>query len=108
MASTTERIDLIEADYVTNEEAHSVAEETIENSSMIQQLPEQIMTTVSEQYTSKTEFEEFSQLTSTQISQLPNEFQILFTQVLEGAGVVYWSQNFAVRKGIFNVGVVVN
>lgn len=104
MASTIERIDLIEADYVTNEEAHSVAEETIENSSMIQQLPEQIMTTVSEQYTSKTEFEEFSQQTSTQISQLPNEFQILFTQVLEGAGLDVLSAYLRVLNGNLHLG----
>lgn len=103
-ADTATRITAIEADYVTTGEARVVAEETIENSSTIQQLPEQILSTVSERYTSKSEFTEFSQLTQTQISQLPNEFQILFTQVLEGAGLTELTAYLRVLNGNLHLG----
>lgn len=103
-ASTIERITAIESDYVTTGEARVVAEETIENSSTIQQLPDRILATVRETYTSKDEFNEFSQMTSTQIAQLPNEFQILFTQVLEGAGLSEISAYLRVLNGNLHLG----
>ena len=102
--STAERIERIESDYVTTGDARTVAEETIENSSTIQQLPESIMSTVSELYTSKSEFEEYSQMTSTQISQLPNELQILFTQILEDGGLTELSAYLRVLNGNLHLG----
>lgn len=103
-ADTTNRITSIEADYVTNGEAREVAEETIENSSTIQQLPEQILTTVSERYTSKSEFEEYTLETATKFAQLPNEFQFLFTQVLSGAGLTELQSYLRILNGNLHLG----
>lgn len=103
-SNTTERITNIESDYTTSGEAREVAEETIENSSMIQQLPDQILTEVRETYTSKSEFEEFTETTSTRFAQLPNEFQLLFTQVLEGAGLTEISAYLRVLNGNLHLG----
>lgn len=103
-ADTIKRIEAIESDYVTTGEARVVAEETIENSSTILQLPDQILTEVSETYTSKSEFDEFTRITSTQISQLPNEFQLLFTQVLKGAGLSELSAYLRVLNGNLHLG----
>lgn len=103
-ASTSDRIAIIEADYVTTGDAMTVAEERIENSSTIQQMPDRILSTVSELYTSRSDFEEFSQLTSTQISQMPNEFQILFTQVLSGAGLSELTAYLRVLNGNLHLG----
>lgn len=103
-ADTATKITAIEADYVTTGEAQVLAEETIENSSTILQLPDEILTTVSERYTSKTDFEEYTLETATRFSQLPDEFQFLFTQVLQGAGLSELQAYVRILNGNLHLG----
>lgn len=53
-----DRVGTIEKDYVTNQTITNVVEEKIENSSIIKQLPNQIISEVAKTYTTKTEVQE--------------------------------------------------
>lgn len=50
------RVENMLGDYVLNKDVTAIVEEQIENSSIIQQLPEQVLIQVEEEYTSKEEF----------------------------------------------------
>ena len=50
------RVENMLGDYVLNKDVTAIVEEKIENSSIIQQLPEQVLIQVEEEYTSKEEF----------------------------------------------------
>lgn len=50
------RVENMLGDYVLNKDVAAIVEEQIENSSIIQQLPEQVLIQVEEEYTSKEEF----------------------------------------------------
>ena len=52
-----EKVESTLKDYVTNENMGTIIDEKIENNSIIKQLPDQIMSEVSQTYTSKVEFE---------------------------------------------------
>lgn len=76
-----ERVDKIETHYVPNTEISGIVNEHIENNSYINQLPDEIMSKVEEQYTKTTDFDQYKEQTSTQLTQTANEINIQFENV---------------------------
>lgn len=72
------RVETIETHYVPNTEMTAVINETIEDNSLIQQLPDNIMSRVSESYTAQTDFEDYQQQISTQMTQTSSEVTLQF------------------------------
>lgn len=78
-----ERVDKIERGYTTNGAITAIIDEKIENSSVIEQASENIMSNVSKLYTAKTEFTEYQNQVSTQFTQTSEQFEIKFTNIEE-------------------------
>lgn len=78
-----ERVDKVERGYTTNGAITSIIDERIENSSVIEQTSENIMSNVSELYTAKTEFTEYQNQISTRFTQTSENFEMKFTTIEE-------------------------
>ena len=78
-----ERVDKVERGYTTNGAITAIIAEKIENSSVIEQTSENIMTNVSELYTAKTEFTEYQSQIATQFTQTSEKFEMKFTSIEE-------------------------
>ena len=78
-----ERVDKIERGYTTNGAITAIIDEKIENSSVIEQASENIMSNVSKLYTAKTEFTEYQNQVSTQFTQTSEQFEMKFTNIEE-------------------------
>ena len=76
------RIGTIETHYVPNKELTGIVNEKVETNSFIQQLPENILFQVSENYTKKSDFSEYQNQVSTQFSQTKNDFTMQFTELI--------------------------
>lgn len=70
-------------EWVTVNDTDSIKNEITYVSSRIEQLPEEIRLEVSEKYTSKGEFEEYSTYTSTELTQVKDSFSFKFTTIEE-------------------------
>lgn len=81
--SLIQKVDTIYSDYVTNENIANIIDENLENSSVIQQTSEDILMTVSEQYTKRDELEEYKQTLSTQLSQTSDDWTFKFTEIVQ-------------------------
>lgn len=77
------RVDKIESDYITNINITNVVNESIENSSVIQQTSEDILMTVSQQYSKKSDLDEYKESISTQLSQSNDDWVFKFTEIVE-------------------------
>lgn len=80
LKNTTQTVEKIEADYVTNK---VLRDETLAINSMIAQSADSIMLLVSEEYSSKTESEELRKNIETQLSVLSGEILLKFTTTTE-------------------------
>lgn len=95
---TINRVENILGDYVLNDDVTEIVDEKIENSSYIQQLPNQIMTEVSETYTTKTEtqtaidnmgeslsttIEELQETMTTQMTQTSEDWTFEFNKIVQ-------------------------
>ena len=79
--SLANRIETIETHYVPNTQMTAVINETIEDNSLIQQMPGNIMLQVSENYTAQTDFSDYQTQVSTQFTQTANDFTLQFTNL---------------------------
>lgn len=79
---TIKRFETVLKDYVLNENVTQIIDEEISNSSLIQQLPNEILTSVSETYTAKSEMEQFIQSLNTQLSQTEEGWEFQFQQII--------------------------
>ena len=79
----TERVDKVERGYLINGTVAEIIDKHIENSSAIEQSSEQIMSTITKTYTTKTEFEEYKEQTDTKFIQTSDSFEMKFTSVQE-------------------------
>lgn len=105
---TINRVENILGDYVLNDDVTEIVDEKIENSSYIQQLPNQIMTEVSETYTTKTEtqtaIDNMGESLSTTIEDLQETMTTQMTQTSED-----WTFEFnKIVQQITNVDGTVN
>ena len=75
------RIGTIETHYVPNNELTGIINETIETNSLIQQMPENIMLRVSENYTKTEDFTEYQNQVSTQFLQTASDFTMQFNNM---------------------------
>ena len=66
---TINKVETILSDYVLNDEVTEIVEEKISNSSYIEQLPDKILTNVSQQYVKKVDFNEYKNNTSKELTQ---------------------------------------
>lgn len=66
---TINKVETILSDYVLNDEVTEIVEEKISNSSYIEQLPDKILTNVSQQYVKKVDFNEYKNNTSEELTQ---------------------------------------
>lgn len=78
-----ERVDKIERGYTLNGAITDIIDEKIENSSVIEQTSENIMSNVSQLYTAKTEFTEYQNQIATQFTQTSEQFEMQFTNIEE-------------------------
>lgn len=76
------RIGTIETHYVPNKELTGIVNEKVETNSFIQQLPENILFQVSENYTKKSDFSEYQNQVNTQFNQTANAFTMQFTELI--------------------------
>lgn len=79
---TIKRFETVLKDYVLNENITQIIDEEISNSSLIQQLPNEILTSVGETYTAKSEMEQFIQSLNTQMSQTEEGWEFQFQQII--------------------------
>ena len=79
---TIKRFETVLKDYVLNENITQIVDEEISNSSLIQQLPNEILTSVGETYTAKSEMEQFIQSLNTQMSQTEEGWEFQFQQII--------------------------
>ena len=79
---TIKRFETVLKDYVLNENITQIVDEEISNSSLIQQLPNEILTSVGETYTAKSEMEQFIQSLNTQLSQTEEGWEFQFQQII--------------------------
>lgn len=79
---TIKRFETVLKDYVLNENITQIIDEEISNSSLIQQLPNEILTSVGETYTAKSEMEQFIQSLNTQLSQTEEGWEFQFQQII--------------------------
>ncbi len=79
---TIKRFEKVLKDYVLNENITQIIDEEISNSSLIQQLPNEILTSVGETYTAKSEMEQFIQSLNTQMSQTEEGWEFQFQQII--------------------------
>lgn len=77
----TERVGLIEADYVTNGQAVALATETIESSTWIQQTAESIVATALQEYSKTSDLEALYETVSSQFSQLASQVSLQFNTI---------------------------
>lgn len=76
------RIETIETHYVPNTQMTAVINETIENNSLIQQMPDNILLQVSENYTATSDFTDFQEDVTTQFTQTATDFTLQFETLL--------------------------
>ncbi len=76
------RIGTIETHYVPNNELTGIINETVETNSLIQQMPENILLRVPQNYTKQTDFKEYQSQVSTQFTQTANDFTMQFTNLI--------------------------
>lgn len=76
------RIGTIETHYVPNKELTGIVNEKVETNSFIQQMPENILFQVSENYTKQSDFSEYQKQVSTQFNQTANDFTMQFTELI--------------------------
>lgn len=79
--SVIDRIGTIETHYVPNTEITGIINETIENNSLINQLPNQILSRVEELYTKETDFNTYTSQLSTQMEQTASEITLQFQNI---------------------------
>lgn len=72
------RVETIETHYIPNTQMTGLINETIENNSLIQQMPDNIMLRVSEDYTAQSDFSEYQSQVSTQLTQTASEVSLQF------------------------------
>lgn len=75
------RIETIETHYIPNTQMTAVINETIENNSLIQQMPDNILLQVSENYTATSDFTDYQTQVSTQFIQTANDVTLQFTNL---------------------------
>lgn len=73
-------IEKIESNYVTNQGISNVSNELY---SYIDQTSSQIQSSISQTYTSKSEFEQYQESVSTQFTQQSDSFQMTFTDIIQ-------------------------
>ena len=78
-----ERIDRVERGYTNNGAISAIIAEKIENSSVIEQTSEEIMTKVEELYVKQTELETYKNDVSTQLTQTNDSFNFQFSNITE-------------------------
>lgn len=76
------RVGTIETHYVPNQEISGIVNEKIETSSFIQQLPENIMFQVSQNYIKQSDFTQYQSQVSSQFTQTANDFTMQFTEII--------------------------
>lgn len=76
------RIGTIETHYVPNKELTGIVNEKVETNSFIQQMPENILLQVSNNYTKQSDFEEYKSQINTQFIQTANDFTMQFTELI--------------------------
>lgn len=76
------RVESIETHYIPNTQMTAVINETIENNSLIQQMPDNILLQVSENYTATSDFTDFQEDVSTQFTQTATDFTLQFETLL--------------------------
>ena len=76
------RVDTIETHYVPNKELTGIVNEKVETNSFIQQMPENILFQVSENYTKQSDFNEYQSQVSTRFNQTKDDFTMQFTQII--------------------------
>ena len=96
--STIQKVENMTSDFVTNKDVTVIVNEEIENSSIIQQMPSEILTQVSESYMTTTEaqtaidemgnslsttIEELQETMSTQMSQTAQGWEFEFNQIVQ-------------------------
>ena len=79
--SVINRIGTIETHYVPNTEITGIINETIENNSLVNQLPNQILSRVEELYTKASDFNTYTSQLSTQMEQTASEITLQFQNV---------------------------
>lgn len=80
---TIDKVETILGDYVLNDDITGIVNEEIENNSIIQQLPNEILTQVSQTYTSKSELQQLQETISTQMTQTENDWTFEFNKIVE-------------------------
>jgi len=76
------RVESIETHYILNTQMTAVINETIEDNSLIQQMPDNILLQVSENYTATSDFTDFQQDVTTQFTQTATDFTLQFETLL--------------------------
>lgn len=79
--SLAQRIETIETRYIPNTRMTALINETVENNSLIQQMPDNIMLQVSENYTAQTDFSDYQEQVSTQFLQTSDDITIQFESI---------------------------
>lgn len=75
------RVGTIETHYVPNKELTGIINETVETNSLIQQMPENILFQVSQNYMKQTDFTEYQNQVTTQFTQTANDFTMQFNTI---------------------------
>jgi hypothetical protein len=76
------RIETVETHYIPNTQMTAVINETIEDNSLIQQMPDNILLQVSENYTATSDFTDFQEDVTTQFTQTATDFTLQFETLL--------------------------
>lgn len=80
-SATVQRIEAIEADYITEQDASNIADERISQSTLIEQKANAIILSALQEYTKTSDFNTFSSSVLTQLSALAGEVDIDFRDV---------------------------
>lgn len=80
---TINKIENILGDYVLNDNVTQIINESIENNSIIQQLPNTLMSKVEEIYSSKSDLEELLQIINTKLTQTSEDWTFEFEKIIQ-------------------------
>lgn len=81
-SNTIRKIETTLKNYVLNENVTQIVNEEISNNSLIQQLPNEILNTVNEQYTKQTAFSEYQEFMETKLSQTSEDWTFQFSEII--------------------------
>ena len=97
-----DKIENIEANYIKNKEVNNIILYQIENSSLIQQLPENILLQVKEDYYTKTQTDKENEILKKKIAAIELDADSIRTEVSEKVGnnEIISSLNIAIRNGL--------